>query len=163
MPRILAPRCGSSFLERAGGENRVTLLIEIRTEPTRREGPDRNEQRGRILDVFDRGVRRRAGSAAATATGEFQSGVLVTQSVLPFSGEDLLNKLRPWRRPDGVDCAHAWNTHVRAGRGRPDSAPNRSGARRTFPLLAEKTREPCGWAMPLRCVDSTIWTSHESP
>jgi hypothetical protein len=54
----------------------LTLLIEIRTEPARREDPDRNERRGRILDVFDRGVRRRAGAAAATATGEFQSVVL---------------------------------------------------------------------------------------
>jgi hypothetical protein len=52
------------------------LLIEIRTEPSRREGSDRNERRRSILDVFDRGVRRRAGSAAATATGEFQSVVL---------------------------------------------------------------------------------------
>jgi hypothetical protein len=56
--------------------NLLALLIEIRTEPSRREGPDRNERRGRILDVFDRGVRRRAGTAAATATGKFQSVVL---------------------------------------------------------------------------------------
>jgi len=54
----------------------LALLIEIRTEPSRRDGPDRNERRGRILDVFDRGVRRWVGSAAATATGEFQSVVL---------------------------------------------------------------------------------------
>jgi hypothetical protein len=54
----------------------LALLIEIRTEPARREDPDRNERRGRILDVFDRGVRRRAGAAAATATGELQSVVL---------------------------------------------------------------------------------------
>jgi hypothetical protein len=56
----------------------LALLIEIRTEPARCEGPDRNERRGRILDVFDRGVRRRAGVAAATAMGEFQSVVLGT-------------------------------------------------------------------------------------
>jgi hypothetical protein len=54
----------------------LALLIEIRAEPARREGPDRNERRGRILDVFDRGVRRREGAAAASATGEFQSVVL---------------------------------------------------------------------------------------
>src|ERR1019366_3649692 len=53
----------------------LALLLEIRTEPTRREGPARNERRGRILDVFDRGVRQRAGTAAASATGEFQSVV----------------------------------------------------------------------------------------
>ena len=55
---------------------RLALLMEIRTEPARCEGPDRNERRGRILDVFDRGVRQRAGAAAARATGEFQSVVL---------------------------------------------------------------------------------------
>jgi len=38
--------------------------------------PDRNERRGRILEVFDRGARPRARSGAATATGEFQSVVL---------------------------------------------------------------------------------------
>jgi hypothetical protein len=59
---------------------RLALLIEIRTEPARREDPDRNERRGRILDVFDRGVRRRAGAATATATGEFQSVVLGASS-----------------------------------------------------------------------------------
>ena len=57
------------------------LLFEIRTEPARREGPDRNERRGRILDVFDRGVRRRAGAAAATATGESQTVVLEPHAV----------------------------------------------------------------------------------
>jgi multidrug efflux system outer membrane protein len=61
----------------------LTLLIEIRTEPARREGPGRNERRGRILDVFDRGVRRRAGHAAATATGEFQSVVLAKRAAVP--------------------------------------------------------------------------------
>jgi hypothetical protein len=60
----------------ANNASRLALLIGIRTEPAHRECPDRNERRGRILDVFDRGVRRRAGHAAATATGEFQSVVL---------------------------------------------------------------------------------------
>jgi hypothetical protein len=54
----------------------LALLIQIRTEPARREGLDRNERRGRILDVFNRGVRQRARTAAATATGEFESVVL---------------------------------------------------------------------------------------
>jgi hypothetical protein len=80
----------------------LALPIGIRTEPARREGHDRNERRGRILDVFNRGVRRRARAAAVawgrsgfarpsargrcgtlpgfrrlqTATGEFQSVVL---------------------------------------------------------------------------------------
>ena len=69
--------------------------------------------------------------------GEFRAAQ-VTQSVLPFSGEDLLNKLRPWRRPDGVDCAHAWNTHVRAGRGRPDSAPNLVRCQAHFSALGKE-------------------------
>jgi hypothetical protein len=68
---------------------KLALLIEIRTEPARREDPDRNERRGRILDVFDRGVRRRAGAAAATATGEFQSVVLgaSTSAAKPIMNE----------------------------------------------------------------------------
>jgi hypothetical protein len=64
----------------------LALLIGIRTEPTRREGPDRDERRGRILDVFDRGVRRRARTAAASATGEFQSVVLVLLANLVLAG-----------------------------------------------------------------------------
>ena len=56
----------------------LTLLIKIRTEQSRREGLDRNERRGRILNVFNRGVRQRARTAAATATGEFESVVLIT-------------------------------------------------------------------------------------
>jgi hypothetical protein len=54
----------------------VALLFAIRTEPARREGLDRNERRGRILDVFNRGARQRARAAAASATGEFQTVVL---------------------------------------------------------------------------------------
>ena len=55
---------------------KLALLVEIRTEPARRECHGRNGRRGIILDVFDRGVRRRAGHVAAMATGEFQSVVL---------------------------------------------------------------------------------------
>ena len=64
----------------------VALLIQIRTEPARREGLDRNERRGRILDVFNRGVRQRAGTAAATATGEFESVVLRSRAAIALAG-----------------------------------------------------------------------------
>jgi hypothetical protein len=57
---------------------RLALRIQIRTEPARREGLDRNERRGGILDVVNRGVRQRARTAAGTATGEFESVVLGT-------------------------------------------------------------------------------------
>ena len=40
------------------------------------EGLDRNERRGRILDVFNCGVRQRTRTAAARATGEFEPVVL---------------------------------------------------------------------------------------
>jgi hypothetical protein len=70
----VSPRSGRA----RNGAPMLALLIQIRTEPARREGLDRNERRGRILDVFNRGVRQRARAAAATATGEFESVVLAT-------------------------------------------------------------------------------------
>ena len=84
-------------LDSAEGPNlRLALLFEIRTEPARREGLGRNERRGRILDVFDRGVRPRARTAAASATGEIQTVVLGARENFP--GRTELEGLAPLGR-----------------------------------------------------------------
>jgi hypothetical protein len=65
----------------------LTPLIRIRTEPARREGLDRNERRGRMVNVFNRGVRQRVRAAAATATGEFESAVLSRAASRPIRAD----------------------------------------------------------------------------
>jgi hypothetical protein len=66
-PRVVTPALNTNFW--------------THLESACRAGVDRDERRGRILDVFNRGVRQRARTAAATAMGEFESVVLAAMPV----------------------------------------------------------------------------------
>ena len=72
--------------------------------------PDRNERRGRILEVFDRGARPRARSGAATATGEFQSVVLLNLTFCMILQLQRLTLLYPTFKCT-TDNARQWPDH----------------------------------------------------
>jgi outer membrane protein, multidrug efflux system len=144
--------CCSRFA--VGHKHRLALLFEIRTEPTRREGLVRNERRGRILDVFDRGVRQRARTVAASATGEFQTAVLAWGLVM-LAGLGVVScAVGPKYRKAEPNAPAKWSQlDATATTVTNSSAPGDLGQwwrRLNDPLLSELVDEAQGQSLDLR-------------